>query len=175
MALPGAVYVYQGEELGLPEVEDLPDAVRQDPMFFRSGGNDPGRDGCRVPIPWTGEGPPYGFSLNGWSSQPWLPQPAGWAAYTAANQNGDPRSMLELYRDALRIRRAASALGDGPLEWLPGPDRVLHFTRAKRFACVVNLSDVPVELPEHDAVVLASEHIGDRYLAPDTAVWLSVA
>src|SRR5207244_6201463 len=70
MALPGAVYVYQGEELGLPEVEDLPDAVRQDPMFFRSGGDDPGRDGCRVPIPWAGEAPPYGFSLNGFKRQP---------------------------------------------------------------------------------------------------------
>ena len=175
MALPGAVYVYQGEELGLPEVEDLPDAVRQDPMFFRSGGDDPGRDGCRVPIPWAGQAPPYGFSLNGLSGQPWLPQPADWGAYTAANQNGDPRSMLELYRDALRIRRAAPALGDGPLEWLPATDRVLSFTRGDQFACVVNLSDAPIELPKHEAVVLASEHIDDRYVMPDTTVWLSVA
>ena len=83
--------------------------------------------------------------------------------------------MLELYRDALRIRRAAPALGDGPLEWLPATDRVLSFTRGDQFACVVNLSDAPIELPKHEAVVLASEHIDDRYVMPDTTVWLSVA
>jgi alpha-glucosidase len=82
--------------------------------------------------------------------------------------------MLELYREALCIRRAEPALGDGPLEWLPAPERVLAFTRSDRFACVVNLSDRPVELPEHTAIVLASERIDDRHVGPDTAVWLSV-
>ncbi len=77
-ALPGSLYIYQGDELGLPEVEDLPDGLRQDPMYFRSGGIDPGRDGCRVPIPWSGSHPPFGFAA-GDATVPWLPQPASWA------------------------------------------------------------------------------------------------
>jgi alpha-glucosidase len=175
MALPGAVYVYQGEELGLPEVENLPDDVLEDPMFFRSGGSDPGRDGCRVPIPWTGSAPPYGFSLNGSSAPPWLPQPADWGAYSAAAQAGDPGSMLELYRAALRVRRAEPELGDGPLEWLAAPERVLAFARGDRFACVANLSDAPVELPGHRRVLLASGAVADGRIEPDTAVWLRTA
>jgi alpha-glucosidase len=175
MALPGSFYVYQGEELGLPEVEDLPVDVRQDPMFFRSGGSDPGRDGCRVPIPWAGTEPPFGFSLNGFKGQPWLPQPREWRAYTAAAQSGDPGSMLELYRAALRLRREEPALGDGPLEWLPAAEQVLAFERGSGFACVANLSDVPVELPEHDEVLLASARVEHRRLAPDTAAWLRLA
>jgi alpha-glucosidase len=175
MALPGAFYVYQGEELGLPEVEDLPVDVRQDPMFFRSGGSDPGRDGCRVPIPWAGTEPPFGFSLNGFKGQPWLPQPRGWRAYTAAAQSGDSRSMLELYRAALRLRREEPALGDGALEWLPAAEHVLAFGRGSGFACVANLSDVPVELPEHDEVLLASARLEHGRLAPDTAAWLRLA
>jgi alpha-glucosidase len=175
MALPGAVYIYQGEELGLPEVEDLPDDVLQDPMFHRSGGSDPGRDGCRVPIPWRGSEPPFGFSLNGSSAPPWLPQPSGWGAYAAAVQSGDPSSMLELYRAALRIRRGEPALGDGSLEWLPAPERVLAFARGDRFVCLANLSGVPVELPEHGAVLLASDCVDDRRIQPDTAVWLRIA
>jgi alpha-glucosidase len=172
MALPGAVYIYQGEELGLPEVEDLPDEVLQDPMFFRSGGSDPGRDGCRVPIPWEGHEPPFGFSLNGWSGQPWLPQPREWGAYTAAVQSGDAASMLELYRAALRIRRNEPALGDGSMEWLPAPGQVLAFARGDRFACVANLSDASVELPDHEEVLLASDGVEGRFIAPDAAVWL---
>lgn len=175
MALPGAVYIYQGEELGLPEVEDLPEDVLQDPMFFRSGGSDPGRDGCRVPIPWHGSEPPFGFSLNGSSAPPWLPQPRDWGAYTAAAQSGDPSSMLELYRAALHIRRAEPGLGDGSLEWLPAPERVLAFARGERFACVANLSDAAVELPEYDAVLLASDCVDGRRIQPDTAVWLRIA
>jgi alpha-glucosidase len=175
MALPGAVYVYQGEELGLPEVEDLPDDVLEDPMFFRSGGSDPGRDGCRVPLPWDGSEPPYGFSLNGSSSPPWLPQPAGWGVYSASAQRGDPGSMLELYRAALRIRRTEPELGDGLLEWLPAPDRVLAFARGETFACVVNLSSGAVDLPCHEAILLATGAVADGRIEPDTAVWLRTA
>src|SRR5690348_12880611 len=80
MALPGSMYVYQGEELGLPEVEDIPDHLRRDPMWHRSGGVDPGRDGCRVPIPWSGAEPPYGFSDGG--VVPWLEQPGDWGSLT---------------------------------------------------------------------------------------------
>jgi alpha-glucosidase len=171
MALPGPVYVYQGEELGLPEVEDLPDAVLQDPMFFRSGGTDPGRDGCRVPIPWDADGGSYGFSLDGTTAPPWLPQPASWAQYAVSAQLGDPSSMLELYRAALRVRSEEPALGDGALEWLPSVNDVLAFRRGERFACVLNLSSEAVELPPHE-VLLASGPLSDGLLPSDTAVWL---
>ena len=107
MALPGSMYVYQGEELGLPEVEDIPSERRQDPMWLRSGGVDPGRDGCRVPLPWSGDRPPYGFSPDG-SARPWLDQPDDWAPLTVAAQTGDPASMLALYRAGLRLRRAGA-------------------------------------------------------------------
>ena len=92
LALPGGAYVYQGEELGLTEVTDLPDAVRQDPTFFRTGGAERGRDGCRVPLPWSGVEPPFGFGPPG--SRPWLPQPAEWAGLTAERQASDPRTVL---------------------------------------------------------------------------------
>ena len=111
MALPGSVYVYQGEELGLWEVEDIPDERRQDPIWHRTGGADPGRDGSRVPLPWAGQEPPFGFSPPGATGQPWLPQPKEWRELTVEAQTGEPDSMLELYRCALRIRRAEPALG----------------------------------------------------------------
>src|SRR6185369_2381272 len=103
LALPGSAYLYQGEELGLPEVFDLPAAARQDPIFRRTGGAQLGRDGCRVPLPWSGEQTPYGFGPSG--TRPWLPQPDGWAGLTVAAQRADPDSMLSLYRTALRLRR----------------------------------------------------------------------
>src|SRR5581483_4731138 len=125
MALPGTVYVYQGEELGLWEVQDIPDELRQDPIWRRTGGADPGRDGSRVPLPWSGQEPPFGFSPPGTASEPWLPQPKEWRELTVAEQAGSPGSMLELYRRALAIRRAEPALGDGRMCWLPSPDGVL--------------------------------------------------
>ncbi len=173
LALPGSAYVYQGEELGLPEVEDIPPQVRRDPMWLRSGGADPGRDGCRVPLPWSGAEPPFGFSPVG--TQPWLPQPADWKDRTVAAQQGDPQSMLELYREALRVRRAEPDLGDGAMRWLPGYDdhpAVLAFARDPGVACVVNLSTSPVPLPSHDGVLLASGALDAGLLPPDTAVWL---
>jgi alpha-glucosidase len=173
LSLPGAVYIYQGEELGLPEVEDLPDDVRQDPMFHRSGGSDPGRDGCRVPLPWSDQEPPFGFSPAGPAAAPWLPQPLAWSEFTAEAQDGRPGSMLSLYREALRIRRAEPALSDGSLSWLDAPDGVLAFERGDRFACVVNLSSVDVELPSHERVLLQSGPLEDGLLPPDTAAWLS--
>jgi alpha-glucosidase len=173
LALPGSVYIYQGEELGLWEVEDIPDAARQDPMFARSNGANPGRDGCRVPLPWGGDEPPFDFSPGGTTAQPWLPQPAAWRDFTAAVESGDPTSMLELYRSALRIRHAEPTLGDGPLTWLDSPPGVLAFARGERFACVVNLSGAPVALPEHHEVLLASGPLADAGGLPtDTAVWL---
>jgi alpha-glucosidase len=172
LALPGSVYVYEGEELGLWEVEDIPDRLRQDPIFWRTGGTDPGRDGCRVPLPWSGEQPPFGFSPADASAPPWLPQPPAWAGYTAQAEAADPGSMLSLYRDALRRRAAETNLGDGPMAWRPAPDEVLAFTRGDDFACLVNLSGAAVELPPHREVLIASGPLDGGLLPPDTAVWL---
>jgi len=172
LALPGAVYIYQGEELGLPEVEDLPAAALRDPMHFRSGGSDPGRDGCRVPLPWRRDGASFGFSPPSATASPWLPQPAWWGAHAADAQARVPGSMLSLYREALQIRRSEPALGDGSLRWLDAPGGVLAFARGERFACVVNLSAEAIELPPHEAVLLASGPLEGGLLRPDTAVWL---
>jgi alpha-glucosidase len=174
MALPGAVYIYQGEELGLPEVEDIAREQRQDPMHVRSGGSDPGRDGCRVPMPWTTEAPSYGFSPTA-ASPAWLPQPASWSALSAAAQVRDPTSMLNLYRRALRIRRAESALGDGSMDWLDTHPGVLAFRRGPDFGCVVNLGAEPAALPAHTEILLASGDLTQGVLPPDTAVWLRLA
>ncbi|MFC8294115.1 glycoside hydrolase family 13 protein [Streptomyces sp. NPDC057242] len=171
LALPGSVYLYQGEELGLPEA-DVPRDRIQDPMHARSGGTDPGRDGCRVPLPWEADAPAYGFGTDA-GTEPWLPQPADWARYAVDRQAADPGSMLSLYRTALRLRRGEPGFGDGPLEWLPSPDGVLTFTRAENLLCAVNLSDRPVPLPPHADVLLASDELpADGTLPPDTAVWL---
>ncbi|MCZ4610695.1 glycoside hydrolase family 13 protein [Streptomyces sp. Lzd4kr] len=174
LALPGGAYVYQGEELGLPEVEDLPESVLQDPVWERSGHTERGRDGCRVPIPWSGRSAPYGFSPDGATAEPWLPQPADWAERSVAAQSGDAASMLELYRAALRMRRTTPALRDSTLTWLDAPDGVLAFRRDPGFVCVLNLSTEPYPLPDHTAVLLTSGPVEGGALAPDQAAWLSV-
>ncbi|MGW0374667.1 glycoside hydrolase family 13 protein [Streptomyces coeruleorubidus] len=174
LALPGGAYVYQGEELGLPEVEDLPESALQDPIWERSGHTDRGRDGCRVPIPWSGQKAPYGFSPAGATAAPWLPQPADWAGLSVETQTGDPASMLELYRTALRVRRDHPALGDGTMAWLDTPEGVLAFSRDPGFVCVVNLSTEPYELPAHSGLLLAGGRLEDGLLGPDQAVWLAV-
>ncbi|WP_281887177.1 glycoside hydrolase family 13 protein [Agromyces rhizosphaerae] len=171
-ALPGSLYVYQGDELGLPEAE-LPREVLQDPMHFRSEGVDPGRDGCRVPMPWAGTASPFGFSPDEASEGPWLPQPADWAARTVEAQEADPGSMLRLYREALRLRRAEPGLGDGRLRWLEPAPGVLAFARHD-VVNVTNLSDAPVELPAHDEVLLASAPLAGDRLPPDSTAWLRV-
>jgi alpha-glucosidase len=172
LALPGSAYVYQGEELGLWEVEGIPAELRQDPMWHRSDHADPGRDGCRVPMPWSGAEPPFGFSTAG---DPWLPQPAEWKDRTVQAQDGDPASMLELYRAALRIRRREQALGHGAMHWLDAPDGVLSFARgtgAAGVTCVVNLSGAAVALPPSEAVLLTSGPLDGGLLPPETAAWL---
>ncbi|MFK4836227.1 glycoside hydrolase family 13 protein [Microbacterium sp. ZW T2_14] len=183
-ALPGSLYIYQGDELGLPEVEDLPRELIEDPMHFRSGGTDPGRDGCRVPLPWTGDRAPFGFSPDTVST--WLPQPEGWSALTVAAQEADPASTLNLYRDLLRLRRELDELGDGPLQWwedaVPtaaggidvarGHADVLAFRRGDRFACVVNTGSDPVALPPGAAVLLASSPLEAGLLPGNAAAWL---
>jgi alpha-glucosidase len=169
LALPGAVYVYQGEELGLPEV-DIPRDHIHDPMHSRSGGKDPGRDGCRVPLPWTADAPYAGF---GSGAEPWLPQPPSWPSYAADLQSGDPASMLTLYREALRLRRTEPGFGDGPLSWLDTAPGVLAFARGDGLLCVVNLAGEPAELPGHRLVLLTSAPLDEAGRLPrDTAAWL---
>ena len=169
MALPGSLYVYQGEELGLPEVEDIPHDRRQDPMWHRSGGIDPGRDGCRIPLPWAGDRPPYGFSGNGATT--WLDQPDDWAALTVAAQSGTTTSMLALYRNGLRFRRAAP-WGDGAFRWVPSSQSVLAFSRGERFSCLVNFGPESVALPAGAEVLIASNELEGGALPADTTVWL---
>ncbi|TYC00612.1 glycoside hydrolase family 13 protein [Micromonospora sp. WP24] len=175
LALPGCAYLYQGEELGLPEVLDLPDELRQDPAFRRTGES---RDGCRVPIPWGGDLPPYGFGPQGCESS-WLPAPATWAALSVAAQVGVPDSTLELYRDALRIRRAHPALAaEGGITWLDTEPGVLAFSRVAgdtELTCVVNISGAPIPVSGYGEPAVASEPltaVGDGHLLPvDSAAW----
>jgi alpha-glucosidase len=194
LALPGGAYIYQGEELGLPEVEDLPDDVLTDPVWERSNHTVRGRDGCRVPMPWAGEEPPFGFSADG--ARPWLPQPASWRRYTAAHLEEDPDSALSLYRRALAIRRRHPALGDGTLRWLTAPAGaeggggghagteggdggdagrgVLLFARDPGFVCAVNVSDPPTPLPAGEVLLASGPLTEGGHLPPNTAVWLAV-
>ncbi len=171
-ALPGSLYIYQGDELGLQEVEDLPAGRLEDPMHFRSGGVDPGRDGCRVPLPWSGDRAPFGFSPAGAAREPWLPQPESWDRLTVDAQRRDPHSMLSLYISALRIRRHEEGLGDGDLAWLPSGPGVLAFARGSRFTGVTNLSGAAVPLPPHESVLLSSAPLQDGLLPPDSTAWL---
>ncbi|MFG1757322.1 glycoside hydrolase family 13 protein [Micromonospora echinofusca] len=176
LALPGCAYLYQGEELGLPEVLDLPDELRQDPAFLRTGES---RDGCRVPIPWSGELAPYGFGPAG-SELSWLPAPATWRALSVAAQTGVPGSTLELYRTALRIRREHPALAAdaGAVTWLEAGPGVLAFSRTAGdtvLTCVVNISGAPALIDGYGAPIAASEPLtgqgSGHLLGVDAAAW----
>jgi alpha-glucosidase len=171
LALPGSAYLYQGEELGLPEVLDLPEEFLCDPQRLR--GPDAGRDGCRVPIPWGYSEPPFGFSPPG-IHQSWLPMPESWGALSVESQLRDPSSILALYRAALRLRRAHPSLGDGSLTWLDSPPDTLAFARGS-LVCTVNLGAEPVTLPVPGELLLASAEpavdAGSARLAPDSAAW----
>jgi alpha-glucosidase len=167
LALPGSSYIYQGEELGLPEVIDLPDAARQDPTWFRTKGERYGRDGCRVPIPWEADAPSYGFSTV---DKSWLPQPADWAPYARDSQRGVTGSTLELYR-LLLATRAIHDLGMGGVEWLEGyPEAVVAF-RNGAVTVIANTGETAVALPA-GALIVASGELNDGMLPGDTTVWL---
>ncbi|HXI79506.1 MAG TPA: glycoside hydrolase family 13 protein [Verrucomicrobiae bacterium] len=170
-ALPGSLYIYQGDELGLDEVE-VPESEIQDPMHARSGGVDPGRDGCRVPLPWSGESSPFGFSPQGADAAPWLSQPAHWADLTVEAQLADPGSMLQLYRAALRIRHNEPGLAGAAFGWLRADPGVLAFSRGERFVSVTNLSPDAVALPPHSELLLTSADLVDGRLPPDATAWL---
>ena len=187
LALPGSMYLYQGEELGLPEVRDLAPEDRQDPAWHRSGGTDGTRDGCRVPLPWSGDTPSYGF---GPGERSWLPQPADWLSLSVAAEHGVAGSTLEMYRAALRIRRESHALGEGPLSWLRTDDDVLAFARpaadGTTVACILNLGEQAITLPadwgsdvllasSEDVAVLTIDEVETLALGGETALWLRTA
>ena len=170
LALPGSAYLYQGEELGLREVSELRRETLQDPVWHRSGGTVKGRDGCRVPLPWTKGGPSFGFG----SQQAWLEQPDDWADRSVEAQEDDPGSMLSFYRLALQHRRNLPALRSGEFAWEAGAPELLIFTRSRAFMCVVNFAAYPVPFaaPGGSRVVLGSGPLDGQYLAPESTVWL---
>ena len=159
LALPGPVFLYQGQELGLEEV-DLPDDVRQDPIFRRTRGGRKGRDGCRVPVPWTDEAPGFGFTTG----VPWLPIPDSWTAKSVERQRRDDGSVLALYRSALSLRPRLT----GELAWRESPTGALAFDRAG-VVCTVNFDAEPVALPGQ--VLLASERLAGLQLPAGAAAW----
>lgn len=182
LALPGGTFLYQGEELGLPEVVDLPDDVLQDPTFFRTEGKVRGRDGCRVPIPWQDSGPSFGFS----TVSPWLPQPASWAEISVGREMASDTSMLSLYRQAIRQRRGLKPLFErAELTWLDSSPGMLAFQRGDRFACVVNCADEaapipptalsagPVALSSYDLDFDPVGQLGALMIPGNAALWFS--
>lgn len=168
LALPGSAYLYQGEELGLLEVADLPDEVLQDPVWERSGHRLKGRDGCRVPLPWQDHGSSLGFGSNG----TWLPQPAWFADHAAAVLQADPDSILSLYRAAIALRRKLTT-HDEQLTWLGEDPAVLHFARSTGWQCVVNFGQRPVPLPAGRVVLSSTPRMPEGEIPADTAVWLA--
>ena len=173
LALPGSAYLYQGEELGLHEVGDIPDDQRQDPAYHRCAGTGQwsfdglGRDGCRVPLPWTSEGPSFGFG----PAAAHLPQPDWFAEYSVEAQDGDPSSTLSLYRRALRLRRDLQT-GES-LEWLDALSvgDVLAFARPGGWTTVTNFGDQATTVPDGE-VLLASTPLTDGLLPGAATVWL---
>jgi alpha-glucosidase len=170
LSLPGTAYLYNGDELGLENV-DLPETVLQDPTWERSGHTDRGRDGERVPLPWTGGEPPFGFSAT---PDTWLPMPTSWAGLTAEDQAADPASTLNLFRAALRLRRESTGLRSLELEWLDGvhdrgPGDVLGYRRGD---LLVLLNTGPDAVPLPDGEVVLSSRAVTTALPPDTTVWL---
>ena len=167
LALPGAVFVYNGAELGLPNV-DLPDEVLQDPVWERSGHTDRGRDGCRVPMPWEGTSPPFGFTT---AAQAWLPQPQEWAALTVEAQLSEEDSTLSLYRRAIRLRHERQEITGDEIAWYDSPPGCLAFGRTGGLTCVLNAGTEPVMLPA-GTVLVSSAPIVDGHLPPNCAAWL---
>lgn len=182
LALPGSAYIYQGQELGLNEVFEIPSEMRQDPSFITTGGKLVGRDGCRVPIPWDNSTETFGFNSG---NPTWLPQPDSWKKLTASEQESDQNSTLLLTRQALKLRKELSALGglsDGieALVWDAAAPGILSFVRPARLGgravrCVMNMGKHAQKLSFDGEVILASEEHGydDGLLNPDCTVWLT--
>ena len=177
LALPGSSYLYQGEELGLPEAIDLPDEVREDPTWFRTNGERYGRDGCRVPLPWEADAPSYGF---GPSTASWLPQPAEWVDLARDTQDGVANSTLEMYKLALHLRKSERLAvgnetsvsgGSDSIEWIAGYGHDVVAFRNRDIVVVANTGTTAVRLPEGE-LLLSSGPVIDRTLAADTTVWV---
>lgn len=171
LALPGAAYIYQGEELGLPEVVDLPDEVLTDPIYHRTGSREHIRDGCRVPLPWSGHASPFGFTSGTDAARPWLPQPEWFAEHATDRALADTRSFWHLYREGLALRRSLPQLGEGTLRWLESPPQVLAFVRGDGLVCAVNFGTEPVPAPVPGVPLLASGDCPADTLPGSTAAW----
>jgi len=169
LALPGSAYLYQGEELGLPEVIDLPDDARQDPTWFRTEGERYGRDGCRVPIPWEADAPAYGFNATGAS---WLPQPPEWHGLARDAQDADPASTLNLYRALLRLRRE-HGVAAAEFSWIEDAPADTVAFRSGPVTVIANLGAEPVALPAGARVLVSSAPLEGDAVPTDTAVWLA--
>ena len=166
LALPGAAYLYQGQELGLPEV-DVPPAARQDPAWARSGSS---RDGCRVPLPWSSApAGTYGFSPAG-AEPPWLPVPPGWGARSVDAQQADPGSTLHLTRRALELRRSLPA--DDTVQWSVAPDGLLLARRGSGVTLAVAMGDTAARLPAGEVLLTSGPPPENGRLPRDTAAWL---
>lgn len=173
LALPGSAYLYQGDELGLPQAPPLPAAFHEDPIWHRSGGTRAGRDECRIPMPWDGDAAHFGFSPEG-GRDPWLPQPSTWGRLSVAEQRGAADSTLSLYQRAIALRRTLADLRDGAFALRPAPEGILAFTRGPGFACAVNFNSDPVPLERlglPGAPILSSAPVDAGMLPPDCAVW----
>jgi alpha-glucosidase len=170
LALPGVVYLYNGEELGLPTVE-LPEWALQDPIWTRSGHTDAGRDGSRIPVPWEGAEPPYGFSPG---AESWLPMPLEWAPLTVEAQLEDEDSMLSLYRHAIEIRKTHAAFAGTEVEWYGAPPGCFAFRRkGGGLICALNTTPAPVPVPPGEVLLSSVPLMEDGSLPPDAAVWLA--
>ncbi|RIX26460.1 glycoside hydrolase family 13 protein [Amnibacterium setariae] len=165
LALPGSAYLYQGEELALPEVADLQPEALEDPIWERTGHVEKGRDGARVPLPWTADGPSFGFGAGGAH----LPQPAWFGRYAVAVEDADPASVLNRYREALAVRAGLLA-GEG-VRFVDGREGVIEFERDGGWRCITAFG-APAELPPGE-VLLSSAPIGaGRVLPADATAWL---
>ena len=174
LALPGGAYIYQGEELALPEVRDIPEDRLTDPRWKMSGYTDRGRDGCRVPLPWSSNPDgAFGFSSNNLLTpdQAWLPQSPWWGTFSVDSQDGVETSTLSMYRAALAIRKAEEGLGDGQMEWIAAGKDVVAFERPGDFACYINFGS-DIELPSNSQILLASGPVHAHTLPTDTAAWI---
>ncbi|MFA5918182.1 MAG: alpha-amylase family glycosyl hydrolase [Candidatus Nanopelagicaceae bacterium] len=177
LALPGGAYIYQGEELALPEAREIPEDRLTDPRWSLSEYTDRGRDGCRVPLPWKKDSSgAFGFSSNRaiGPDDAWLPQSASWGAFSVEAQDGDPASTLTMYRKALAIRHQEAGLGDGPMTWIEAGPSVVAFSRPGNFACYVNFG-APFDLPSGSDLLLSSGPLDGNTLPTDTAVWLRLS
>lgn len=176
LGLPGSAYLYQGEELGLPEHTTMEDEARRDPLWERTNHLVPGRDGCRVPLPWTRDGASYGYNTTG---RTWLPQPEGWGDYSPEAQDGCEDSTLTLYRRAIALRRE-HRLGRGAVQWLPADPGILLLSNGG-IGIALNTTEYPATIKGVGAILIASWHRADAgeagsvVLPPNGACWLELS